>query len=125
MILSAFIFFGFSAAGQNQAKEILSNNIPDTLYTKAGTIANFKTTVTKTTEINGKKITEVEAMDTLKLKMEVNKLVQDTAQYSQYIKMLDQQSNQIQTEKRRIRLLAREARRQIILFKDLLTRLKL
>ena len=116
MILAAFIFFNIATGQQN---------IPDTLYTKAGAISNFKTTVTKTTEIEGKKISEVEVMDSIKIKKELNKLVQDTAQYKQYIKMLDQQTEQIQTEKRRIRLLSREARRQIILFKGLLTRLKL
>lgn len=101
----AFMFIGFETQAQV---------VPDTLYTKYGTMsADKKMVVTKTTEIGGKKIQEIEVFDSLKVKVAIENLTRDTAQYNQYFNMLNNQQDQIVNEKIRIRKLYREAIRQL------------
>jgi len=108
----AFMFIGFTTQAQV---------VPDTLYTKYGTMsADKKMVVTKTTEIGGKKIQEIEVVDSVKVRVAIESLKRDTAQYSQYFNMLSNQQEQIITEKQRIRKLYREAIRQLKKYSEVL-----
>jgi len=115
VVFILLIFFCVSASGQ----------IPDTLYTKASAISrDKKSVITKTTEISGKKIQEIEVMDSVKVKSELAKLKQDTVQYNQYFRMLESQHTQLQVEKQRIRKMYREAVRQLKLYGNTLINMK-
>lgn len=99
--------------------------IPDTLYTKAGTIsADKKVVVTRTSEVDGKKIQEIQVMDSIVMSKEIAKIKQDTAQYRQYLGMLKSQETQIDKEKQRIRKILREGIRQLKLFETTLSSMK-
>lgn len=115
-----FLFFGIYFVCNGFSQEI-----PDTLYTKAGTIsADKKVVVTRTTEVGGKKIQEIQVMDTVVISREIQKITQDTAQYRQYLTMLDNQQTQIIAEKQRIRKILREGIRQLKLFQTTLSSMK-
>jgi len=119
--LLLFFFFTILFAGNVFSQ----GEIPDTLYTKAGTIsADKKVVVTRTTEVGGKKIQEIQVMDTVVISREIQKITQDTAQYRQYLTMLDNQQTQIIAEKQRIRKILREGIRQLKLFQNTLSSMK-
>lgn len=99
--------------------------IPDTIYTKAGAISSDKkVVVTRTSEVDGKKIQEIQVMDTIVMSKEIAKIKQDTAQYRQYLGMLKLQETQIDKEKQRIRKILREGIRQLKLFETTLSSMK-
>lgn len=100
---------------------VSGQTMPDTVYTKATAVSpDKKTVITKTTEVGGKKIQEIQVMDSTLLKLEIERLAQDTAKMTQYFNMLDRQQTQFQAEKKRMKQLYREAVRQLKLFSSTL-----
>lgn len=86
--------------------------VPDTIYSKIN-VSNKIATITKTQEKGEQKVTEVNKLNLPAVVTEIKKAEQDTAQYNQYLKMLDNQAEAIRIEKIRIRQQSREAVRYL------------
>lgn len=101
------------------------SQVPDTIYTKLGPVsADKRSVVTKTTEVAGKKIQEIEVVDSIKVKSAISKLTTDTAQYRLYLRQLDMQSEQIRVEKKRIAIIRRNAARELQDYSEILKKMQ-
>lgn len=93
-----FLFLSFSLTAQ-----------VDTLYTDLTPVKAKKTTI-KSTSITGDEITEKrEVIDYEKALKKIERITQDTAQYAQYLKNTADMEKNLIAEKRRVRMMRRDA----------------
>lgn len=97
--------------------------IPDTMYSRV-TVGTKVATITKTQEKGNQKITEVNKLNLAGAEDEIKKLTQDTAQYNQYLTMLNNQTESIRLEKIRINMMRREAIRYLRRLEEIIPSLR-
>ncbi|MFZ1558917.1 MAG: hypothetical protein WAT37_03280 [Saprospiraceae bacterium] len=103
------IFMTFAMVGNSQQI--------DTIYSEVGKIVAKKVNLT-VNQVNGDQLTQVKETITFdKAIKKIETLQRDTANFTQYLQQLNQTENQIQVERKRIRMMRRDAI-------DLLDRLK-
>lgn len=108
------LFFTFAATAQQI----------DTIYTDVAPVKSKRTNITVTT-ISGDVVTESkQAYNIEKAEKKLEAITRDTAQMSQYLLQLEQTENQIKVERRRIRLMRRDAIDLIDKLRKILPQLK-
>ncbi|MBP6538887.1 MAG: hypothetical protein KA234_01025 [Saprospiraceae bacterium] len=81
----------------------------DTIYSDLTPVRSKKTTI-KVTSITGDEITEKrEVIDYDKAVKKMERITQDTAQYTQYLKNITDMEKNLIAEKRRVRMMRRDA----------------
>ena len=95
------IFMTFAMVGNSQQI--------DTIYSEVGKVVAKKVNLT-VNQVNGDQLTQVKETITFdKAIKKIETLQRDTANFTQYLQQLNQTENQIQVERKRIRMMRRDA----------------
>lgn len=96
----------------------------DTIFSELGTVSKNKVNLT-INSVSGDQLTQVkESINYDKAVKRIEQLQRDTANLTQYLKQLNQSEEQIQVERKRVRMMRRDAVALINRLNKILTTLK-